>query len=87
MTSNAIFRWSNAEGLLRYQSPECEIIINRLPEGFERNDLFLNHMAHFLKRLDSSALPPLCKFEDGVAALQVALAAREANSLGKMVKI
>lgn len=87
MTSKAMFRWSNAEGLLRYQLPEGEIIIDRLPERFERNDLFLNHMAHFLKRLESSALPPLCKFEDGVAALQVAIAAREANSLRQMVKI
>ncbi len=87
MTSKAIFRWSNAEGLLRHQLPEGEITVDRLPEGFERNDLFLNHMAHFLKRLDSSALPPLCKFEDGVAALKVALGAREADMRGQRVRI
>lgn len=87
ITSKAIFHWSNAEGLLRCNLPAGEVIVDRLPEGSERNDLFFSHMAHFLKRLDCSSLPPLCKFEDGVAALQVALAAREANSFGRMVKI
>ncbi len=87
MTSKALLRWSNAEGLLRRQSPECETIIDRLPEGFERNDLFLTHMAHFLKRVDGSVLPPFCAFEDGVAALKVALGAREANAMGQMVRI
>jgi len=87
ITSKAIFRWSNAQGVLRCQLPESENIVDSLPEGFNRNDLFLSHMTHFLKRLDSSALWPLCRFEEGVAALQVALAARRANLSQKMVKI
>jgi predicted dehydrogenase len=88
ITSKVVFRWSNAEGLLRSYSPEYEAVLDRLPLGSGRNNLFLSHMTHFLKRLDSSVLlPPLCTFEDGVAALRVALAARKANSLGKMVKI
>lgn len=87
MTSKALFRWSNADGLLRQQLPEGEVVVDRLPEGFERNDLFLSHMAHFLMRLDNAILPPLCKFEDGTAALKVALEAREANLLGQRVRI
>lgn len=87
MTSKALFRWSNVEGRLRHVSPECETIVDRVPDGFERNDLFLTHMVHFLKRLDNSTLPPLCKFEDGVAALKVVIGAREANLLGKMVRL
>jgi predicted dehydrogenase len=87
MTSNALFRWSNAEGVLRHQSPVTEATIDRVPEGFERNDLFLTHMAHWLKRINNPVLPPLCALEDGVAALKVALGAREASSLGQMVKL
>jgi predicted dehydrogenase len=87
ITNKAIFLWSNKEGLLRHQSPECEKIVNRLPEGFERNDLFLTQMEHFLKRVDGSVLPPLCAFEDGVEALKVALGARESNSLGQRVRL
>jgi predicted dehydrogenase len=87
MTSKALFRWSNAEGVLRQQSPEGEMIIDCVPEGFERNDLFSTHMAHWLKRMDNPMLLPLCAFEDGVAALRVALGARNASSHGQMVKL
>ena len=87
MTSNAIFRWANAEGILRQKSPEADTIVDCVPKGFERNDMFLAHMAHWLKRMDNPMLLPLCSFEDGIAALRVALGAREANSLGKTVKL
>jgi len=87
MTTASIYRWSNAEGLLRRQSPDGDTIADRLPEGFERNDLFLTHMGHFLKRLDNPALPPLCTFEDGVAALKIALVARGASVRGQRVNV
>ena len=87
ITSEARITWSNTEGLLRCQLPDSEIIADRIPEEFERNDLFLTHMAHFLRRVDGMKLTPLCSFEEGVAALTVALSARESNESGKMVKI
>jgi predicted dehydrogenase len=87
MTTTALYRWSNAEGVLRCHSPDRETIADRLPAGFERNDIFLAHMGYFLKRMDDSALPPLCAFEDGLAALKVALGAREADMRGQRVKI
>ena len=86
MTSNALFRWSNAEGELRQQSPEGEIITNCVPENFKRNDLFTTHMAHWLKRIDDPKMPPLCNFEDGVAALEVALGARKSCLYEKLIK-
>lgn len=87
MTTTAIYRWSNGESLLHRHSPDGETIADRLPEGFERNDLFLAHIGHFLKRLDDPALPPLCAFEDGVAALKIALGAREADMQGQKVRL
>ena len=87
MTRSAIFRWSNAEGMLRQLSPEGETIVDRLPEEFKRNDLFYTQMEHWLKRIDDPKLLPLCAFGDGVAALRVALGAREASALKQMVKI
>lgn len=79
ITNKAILRWLNQEGILRCQLAESEIIVDQVPESFDRNDLFLNHMAHFLKRLDDAALPALCTFEDGMAALQVAIEARNSS--------
>jgi predicted dehydrogenase len=87
MTSNELLRWSYAEGMLRCLSPEGETIVDVVSEGFERNDLFLTHMAHWLARMDNSSLQPLCSFEDGVAALAVALGAREADLYGQTVKL
>lgn len=87
MTSKYLFRWLYKEGILCQLSPESEAIVDRLPERFERNDLFLTHMAHFLGRVEGSTLPALCPLEDGVAALKVALCAREASALGKTVRM
>ncbi len=87
MTTSKIFRWSNSEGMLRQLSSEGETIVDRLPEEFKRNDLFYTQMEHWLKRIDNYKLLPLCSFEDGVAALRVALGAREASALQQMVKI
>jgi len=86
VTTACIFRWSSAEGLLRRQTPEGEIVADRLTPGFARNDLFVSHMAHFLRRLEHPALAPLCAFEDGVAALKVVLGAREAAAAGTVVR-
>ena len=86
MTSEALFRWSNADGKLRQQSAEGEIIANCVPENLKRNDLFHTHMSHWLKRMDDPKLSPLCNFEDGVAALEVALGARKSSSLEKTIK-
>lgn len=87
MTAEVIYRWSNAEGLLRRRSPDGETVVDRLPEGFERNDLFRAHMKRFLERLEEPALQPLCALEDGVAALRIALAARESNLQEQRVRI
>ena len=87
MSTDAIFRWSNTEGKLRQLTPEGETILDCLPEGFKRNDLFYSHMAHWLKRIDNPELLPHCSFEDAVEALRVVLGARNANTLQKMIKI
>ncbi len=87
MTTDALFRWSNADSRLYQYTSEGEIAINCLPEGFNRNDLFYTHMSHWLKRMDTPQLLPLCALEDGVAALQVALGARKSSSLEKAIKL
>ena len=87
MTSSALFRWSNNEGMLHRQTSEGETIVDCVPKGFDRNDLFLTHMEHWLNRMDNPILPPLCAFDDGVAALKVAIGARDAGLHGQMVKL
>jgi hypothetical protein len=47
-----------------------------LPEGFERNQLFVAQMQHFLK-VASGESAPLCTLEDGVRALEMAVTAKK----------
>jgi predicted dehydrogenase len=57
-----------------------------LPAGFERNDLFLAEMRHFLQ-VASGQVEPFCNLQDGVAALRLALAAHEAATTGSRIEI
>ncbi len=52
-----------------------------LPEGWERNSMFLAEMEHFLTVVRGEA-EPVCTLEDGVRALELALAALAARSDG-----
>lgn len=80
-------RWDNADGTLThlhlpdafggvYPQPQAAIETRyHLPAGFERNDLFLAQTRHFLE-VASGQAAPLCTLEDGIRALELALAAR-----------
>jgi predicted dehydrogenase len=65
------------QGVLRWDNADT-------PAGFERNDLFLAEMRHFLDVARGKA-QPLCTLEDGVQALRLALAARQSAEVGEMV--
>jgi len=52
-----------------------------LPDGFERNDLFLEQMRHFLA-VRNRRENPRCTLEDGIWAQELACAAHESARLG-----
>ncbi len=87
MTSTAIFNWSYIDGTLSSDSPESTSVINRVADNFQRNDLFLSHMSHFLQRIQNPSIQPLCSLEDGIAALRVAVGAREADAKGQKISV
>jgi len=90
--------WSNSDGLLQLQkfraafgshsdSPPPPIIETfSPPEGFERNQLFVSQTRHFFEvaRRESE---PVCRLEDGILALRLALAAKESHETGRVVSI
>lgn len=86
-------RWDNADGtLIHYQMPDAfggiypqpqaatETRYN-VPEGFERNQLFVAQTRHFLDVASGSA-KPICTLEDGIRALEMAIEARKSSSKG-----
>lgn len=78
--------WDNASGdvgMFRAEDSRWEGF--RLPEGFERNWLFLDELRHFM-RIVKEAEAPLCSLEDGIWALRLALAAHQSAEQGGLVR-
>ena len=81
-------RWNNADGVLHHDSMPDEFGTWRanpaksihkdyfLPDGFERNHLFLEQMRHFIAVAEGDA-EPICALEDGVRAVELVLAAKK----------
>jgi predicted dehydrogenase len=80
-------RWDNADGTLRvFEAASGDWEQYTPPEGFERNDLFLEEMRHFLA-LARGEVEPACTLEDGIQALKLALAALKSASEGRLIEL
>ena len=50
-------------------------VVHRVPHEFDRNSMFREHMAYFLRRLSTPDHGPSSSLEDGIFAMRIALAA------------
>jgi len=81
-----IIRWSNADGSAKRHDPANDAWEEVFPpEGFERNTLFMEEMAHFL-RVAQHQEAPLCTLEDGIATLRLTEAVHRSAREGCLVK-
>lgn len=75
--------WDNATGAAQiYSAPDKRWISVNPPVGFERNDLFLGELRHFLAVLRGEA-NTLCDLEDGVRTLVLTEAVHQAAQSGR----
>ena len=96
--TNGTLRWDNMDGILYFYKlqssfgsysdhPPAPVIESfSPPEGFERNQLFVAQTRHFIEVV-RGASEPICRLEDGVQALRLALAAYRSQETGRRVKI
>ncbi len=56
------------------------------PEGFERNQLFVAQTRHFIEIVRGEK-EPVCRLEDGVMALRLALGAYESQASGRIIEM
>lgn len=83
---HGVLRWDHVEGVVTLEAAgQMPREVHRIPEGFERNHMFLNHMHYFLRRLQSPTLPASSQLEEAVAVLRVALAAHRSAQQRKHV--
>ena len=79
--------WDQADGLLRWwHADRAEWFSASVPDGYERNDMFLDEMKHFVKVIEGG-IDPACTLEDGVRALEISLAARQSAHEGARVRL
>ena len=74
--------WDQADGLLRWwHADRAEWLSASVPDGYERNDMFLDEMKHFVKVIEGG-IDPACTLEDGVRALEISLASAGGRTSG-----
>lgn len=79
--------WDNADGKVKiYRLAQERWQTINPPRTFERNDLFLKQMQHF-KNVAHGKAQSVCTLEDGVRALQIALAVHESQATGKLIEL
>jgi predicted dehydrogenase len=85
--AQGMLRWDNADGgvaLFRSSTQSWEYF--PAPPGFERNHLFLDEMRHFLAVVRRTE-QPVCTLEDGLQALNLALAAIKSAQTKRIIEV
>jgi predicted dehydrogenase len=82
--TGGVVRWDNADGTVHISRAGAEWESFPIPDGFERNVLFLDEMRHFIAMTEGN-VSPACSLEDGIWALRLALSAHQ--SIEKGVKV
>jgi predicted dehydrogenase len=71
--SEGTLKWDNADGAVQvYQAADGKWEDIPAPEGFERNDLFMDEMRHFLAVVRGEEMP-FCLLKDGIRALEICM--------------
>ncbi len=79
--------WDNADGCARlFRSETGSWQDVSLPANFDRNDLFIAEMRHFLDVVKKQA-EPICTMADGEAALKICLAVHQSASKRQIIEI
>ena len=84
--SEGHIRWDNDTGVAKVNFADGDRWEKiEPPPGFERNDLFLGEMKHFLALIAGDS-PSRCSLEDGIKAMQLIEAVHQSNQAGSNIK-
>jgi predicted dehydrogenase len=85
--SQGTLAWDAADNIVRlYKAKEGAWVTFPAPDGFERNDMFLDEMRHFLAVARGEETPS-CTLADGERVLRLALAALESSRSGVEIRL
>jgi len=82
--TEGLIRWDNADGAVEvFEANQNRIQKFELPQGFDRNDLFLEELRHFI-RVCKHEENSICTLDDGIKTLELALAVHQSGRDGKV---
>jgi predicted dehydrogenase len=85
--TEATIRWDQSAGIAELDTRRNDSVERqRSPAGFDRSAMFVAEMEHFIQVCRGEA-EPLCPLSDGVASLQLALAAEQAVRQAKTISL
>ncbi len=84
--SKGVIHWDAESGSLQVTDSEGNQQEHPVSAGFERNDLFLEQMKHFIDVVSNKA-ESSCTLDDGRQALEIVLAAHAAAAQGKKIDL
>jgi predicted dehydrogenase len=80
-------RWDNTDGRVQLLNTEGDQLFPSLKsEVDDRNQMFLDEMAHFIEVVRGTAAPE-CTLEDGIRALEIALAVKQSSMQGERITL
>jgi predicted dehydrogenase len=85
--SSGTLRWDCLAGtVMLARHRQSFDVVHRVPDSFERNSMYLDHMKHFLMRIATGADGPIASVEDGATALRVALACHRSAEERRVIR-
>jgi predicted dehydrogenase len=83
----AILHWDAVKGILKKTSAAGTVIEHQVANEFNRNDMFMSQMKHFVGRISDASLEPLCSIQSGVAVQKIVEAAIVSNQKKINIKV
>lgn len=70
-----VLYWDYPTGTVSLFLPDGTFkVLHKVATGFERNTMFIDHMAHFIERLQNPGIPAASSLGDSIAVMRTALA-------------
>ncbi len=77
--------WDYSTGTVVLRNKSSVSTLHQVPEGFDRNDIFIAHMNAFVNRLKQGKEEATASLEDGIESLKIAIAAHLSNASRKNI--
>lgn len=83
--SQGMLSWDYVAGTVTFKQAKSEEVVHKVPENFDRNSMFIDHMRYFLNRL-SAPKESAVSLDESIHVQRVALAAHESSKTRMFVR-